>query len=140
MKDEKPLVKIDPGPGAGSEFSKTAPISRKAVFEDIPRHGRACLEISLPDMEPVTVELDEDDVLIGRGPNCRIQLQLNDTSRIHAKISFCNEEYEIEDLDSTNGTYVNGVSVRRCVLRNNDQIRIGDARILFIEENTRKET
>lgn len=40
----------------------------------------------------------------------------------------------IEDLNSTNGTYVNGVRVNRCILRHNDLIRIGDATILFSQQ------
>ena len=36
-----------------------------------------------------------------------------------------------------NGTYVNGIRVLKCILRNNDQIDIGEAKIVFIEEKTR---
>ena len=122
-----------------SGFSKTTPISKKAVFEDIPTRQCAYLEISCPGTKPVRVELDKSDVVIGRGPQCRIQLNLHDTSRTHARITYDDEEYCIEDLESTNGTFVNGVRVERCVLRNSDQVRIGDARILFIEERLREQ-
>ena len=40
----------------------------------------------------------------------------------------------IEDLESTNGLFVNGVKVVRCALRNNDQIELGGVRLLFNEE------
>jgi hypothetical protein len=44
-------------------------------------------------------------------------------------------EVEIEDLDSTNGTYVNGHLVRKQVLRENDVIDIGGCRIRFRARN-----
>ncbi len=44
------------------------------------------------------------------------------------------EEYIVEDMDSTNGTFVNNVRVKSCTLRHNDQIRIGEALILFTQQ------
>ena len=138
--DDNSLVKVNPlCCGSDSSFSKTTPVLKKAIFEDIPTSQRACLEITCPGNKPLRVELDKGDVLIGRGPQCRIQLNLHDASREHARITCEEEEYRIQDLESTNGTFVNGVRVVRCVLRNNDQVQISDARILFIEERLREE-
>jgi pSer/pThr/pTyr-binding forkhead associated (FHA) protein len=57
-------------------------------------------------------------------------------SRRHAQITFRNEEYHLEDLGSTNGTYVNGIKIVKCILRNNDQIDIGGVKMLFTEEKS----
>ena len=73
---------------------------------------------------------------IGRSPPCRIQLRRAIVSRSHARVTFRNEEYHLEDLGSTNGTYVNGIKVERCILRNNDQIDIGGVKMLFSEQKT----
>ena len=44
----------------------------------------------------------------------------------------------MEDMNSTNGVYVNGVRVVKCVLRDNDQIEMGGVKIIFKEEKTLK--
>lgn len=138
MKEDESTVKVNPLPAQRSELSKTTPISRKAVLEDIAVIRYAYLEISHPGLETTSVELEEKDTFIGRVSQCRVQLQFENTSRLHARISCRDEEYQIEDLESTNGTFVNGVQVQKCVLRNNDQIQIGDANILFLEGKIRK--
>jgi pSer/pThr/pTyr-binding forkhead associated (FHA) protein len=46
-------------------------------------------------------------------------------SRKHAKISFTNEALLIEDLGSTNGTFVNGEKVKRARLKEGDRVLIG---------------
>jgi pSer/pThr/pTyr-binding forkhead associated (FHA) protein len=139
MKEREPTIKINVEPEEKADFSKTTPVSRKAVFENIDVIRHAYLEISHPELETTTVKIDEKDVLIGRGSQCRVNLQFGNTSRLHARITCRDEEYQIEDLESTNGTFVNGVRIQRCVLRNSDQIQIGDAKIVFVEEKFRKD-
>ena len=138
MNEGDSTVKTKPLAAQGMEFSKTIPISRKAVLEDIAVSRYAYLEIGHPGLKKTRVELEEEDVFIGRGSLCRVRLQFENTSRLHSRITFRDEEYYIEDLESTNGTFVNGVQVQKCVLRNNDQIQIGDAKILFTEGKIRK--
>jgi pSer/pThr/pTyr-binding forkhead associated (FHA) protein len=79
------------------------------------------------------VELGEEEVFIGRAPECLIQLSVENVSRKHARITFRNEEYQIEDLGSTNGVYINGIKVEKCTLRKHDQIEIGGVKIIFNE-------
>ena len=138
MKEENSTIKTSPIPVQGPEFSKTTPISRKAVFEDIALSRYAYLEIEHPGLKAVRVELAQEDTSIGRGSHCRVRLPFENTSRLHARITYSDEEYYIEDLESTNGTFLNGVKVQKCVLRSNDQIQIGDAKILFMEGKIRR--
>jgi pSer/pThr/pTyr-binding forkhead associated (FHA) protein len=77
-------------------------------------------------------------VIIGRSLECRIRLADESVSTKHARGVFRSEECQIEDLNSTNGVYVNGVRIVKCGLRNNDQIEIGSARLIFNEEKTLK--
>lgn len=107
---------------------------QKASFGEITTKQRAFLELIGSEEKNKVIELREDAVTVGRGPDCGIQLRTKNVSRRHARIDFYNEEYHIEDLNSTNGTYLNGIKVVKCVLRNNDQIEIGGVRILFTEE------
>ena len=116
----------------------TSCFSRKPLSDTVLIAQTAYLEIFGVKGRPFGYELGTKTSSIGRGPGCSIHLPLSGVSRLHARIFFQNEEYYIEDLNSTNGTYVNTVKIVKCVLRNNDQIDIGEAKIVFIEEKTRQ--
>ncbi|HAH45711.1 MAG TPA: hypothetical protein DCM07_12815, partial [Planctomycetaceae bacterium] len=64
---------------------------------------------------------------LGRHPDCEVCLKSNTVSRYHARITVsAADEYQIEDLGSGNGTFVNDVPVKEPVLlQNGDQISIG---------------
>lgn len=118
--------------------SDTIPLSRLDVLRDIGTTQRACFEITGPDGRLTTVLLGEHEVSLGRSAECEVVLPYNNISRRHARVFRRNEEYCLEDLGSTNGIYVNGVSITKCILRSNDQIQIGDAKLHFIEERARQ--
>lgn len=115
----------------------TQEIPRKTFVGRIPTMHHAFLEIM--DEEKRRIKLGEEEVVIGRTSDCDIQIMANNVSRRHARISYSNEEYKIEDLGSTNGIYVNGVKVERCVLRKHDVLEIGGVKILFLEEKIRQD-
>ncbi|PJF43627.1 MAG: hypothetical protein CUN55_08110 [Phototrophicales bacterium] len=69
--------------------------------------------------------------LIGRSGVCDIQLHDPKISRQHAMLRLQNGVYELEDLRSTGGTYVNGKRINHCQLRDRDQIRMGDSILVF---------
>jgi pSer/pThr/pTyr-binding forkhead associated (FHA) protein len=117
----------DPG------LSTTAQLSRKKLIGEIPIKQQAFLEIIGRREDNKVIELGEGEVIIGRGSSCKLQLLSKSVSRKHARIFFRNDEYYIEDLGSTNGTYVNGIRVVKCALRKNDLIYLGGVRILFNE-------
>ena len=73
-------------------------------------------------------ELISDETLIGRNPTTHITLLDEGISREHAVILFEEEDstYVIEDLQSTNGTKVNGKRVRSATLHEGDEIQIGN--------------
>ena len=116
----------------------TMHLSRKSLAAEISVIQKAFLEVYGIEDKPIGFELDKDEVTIGRKSECSICLPLFGVSRIHARIIFRNEEYYLEDLNSTNGSYVNTIRVVKCVLRNHDQIQIGEAKLIFIEEKTRR--
>jgi len=123
-----------------SLHSTTTKLSRDTFVEGISVKQRACLEILGSEKENRIVELEEKDLIIGRIPECGISLSVENVSREHARVIFRNEEYFVEDLGSTNGTYVNGIKIVKCVLRNSDQINIGGVKILFTEDKTLQKT
>ena len=120
--------------------SATIHVSRDTFIRDIPMKHRAYLEITGIGNEVRIVELRREETVIGRTIECDIPLPSNNVSRKHACIGFRNEEYHIKDLNSTNGVYVNGVRVEKCVLRNLDQIEIGGIKLVFNEEQTLEKT
>jgi hypothetical protein len=120
--------------------SATIQVPREAFVGEIPMRHRAYLEITGIGHEVKVVELRKEETVIGRTSDCDVQIPSNNVSRKHACVGFRNEEYHIKDLDSTNGVYVNGVKIDKCVLRNLDQIEIGGIKLLFNEEQTLEQT
>lgn len=80
-------------------------------------------------------ELRKDSVLIGRGDDCDVIINDRQVSRHHARLIREEDQYKLIDLDSKNGTFVNGeqlVSGPR-VLKDSDQIGIAlSARLIFV--------
>ena len=68
---------------------------------------------------------------IGREPDNAIQLADPEVSKHHAIIHTLPGGWEIEDRSSRNGTFVNGKQIRRAILQNCDQLRIGTTDLLF---------
>ena len=78
------------------------------------------------------IPLESDKVYtIGRGSSADIQLPDLSVSRAHARIVADEEGFAVEDLGSTNGTYVNGISVTRQSLASGDKIRVGRLHVEF---------
>ncbi len=76
----------------------------------------------------------EDAVLIGRSADCQVVIDDKSVSRQHARILRTKEGFVIEDLASTNGTYVNGTRVSRRLLQEGDEIRIRKSIFRFQSE------
>ena len=75
--------------------------------------------------EVPTVALEGAGVLVGRDPRCDIVLDHPAVSRRHAVITHVEGMYFVEDLDSTNGTFLNGERVaERREIRDGDRIHI----------------
>jgi adenylate cyclase len=68
---------------------------------------------------------------VGRGDDSEIVLLDPSVSRAHAIVEFDAGEPVVRDLDSTNGTYVNGRRVRVESLRDGDELRFGNTRMKF---------
>jgi hypothetical protein len=68
---------------------------------------------------------------VGRGDDSEIVLLDPSVSRAHAIVEFDAGEPVVRDLDSTNGTYVNGRRVRVESLQDGDELRFGNTRMRF---------
>ncbi len=85
----------------------------------------------------MTFTLEGDVITIGRDPSNSVFLNDMTISRHHAKINLLHDDYgmaTIEDLDSLNGTWVNGSIINKAILQDGSTIQIGTFRMIF---NTR---
>ena len=73
---------------------------------------------------------------IGRAPGCDIVLDDRNVSRRHAEIRRRGPVVVLVDLDSTNGTIVNGRRVREHPLADGDRITLGNSRLTFERRTT----
>lgn len=75
--------------------------------------------------------IEKDEVTLGRSQNCDITLNDKKSSRKNSVIKRNGIHYSIIDLDSANGTFVNGARVPTAELQGDDQIQIGDVLFQF---------
>ncbi|HJV27531.1 MAG TPA: FHA domain-containing protein [Aromatoleum sp.] len=80
------------------------------------------------------IALDRERISIGRKPSNDIQIDNLAISGQHAVITTILDDAFLEDQNSTNGTYVNGQPVKKCVLHNNDVIELGKYRLKYLAE------
>jgi len=76
-------------------------------------------------------------VTLGRSRECDLQIKDAESSRVHAQVTLHEGRYHIKDLDSSNGTLVNGSPVGEHVLRHGDRIQIGEVIVEFDDDDTR---
>jgi pSer/pThr/pTyr-binding forkhead associated (FHA) protein len=80
------------------------------------------------------VQLTKDRTSLGRRPYNDIVIDNLAVSGEHAVLQMTGNEVYLEDLNSTNGTYVNGKAVKKQLLQNNDTVEIGKYKIKYINE------
>ena len=86
--------------------------------------------------------LSDGENVIGRDPRCRAWVDASGVSRRHARIVVTPEHVSIEDLDSSNGTFLRGERLARAQpLADGDRIELGAATLTFrlwSEDSARK--
>jgi pSer/pThr/pTyr-binding forkhead associated (FHA) protein len=80
--------------------------------------------------------LDQPVTSAGRHPGSDIFLDDATVSRRHAEFRLENGEFQVVDLSSLNGTYLNREPVQSAVLANGDEIHIGNFRLVFLTRPT----
>lgn len=79
------------------------------------------------------VPLTDAEATIGRLPDCAVALSDPKASRHHAQVRRGTDGFRLVDLGSTNGTTLNGMTVSEHLLRDGDEIGIGNTSIRFEE-------
>lgn len=80
------------------------------------------------------LQMTKDRTSLGRRPYNDVVIDSLAVSGEHAVLQMTGADVHIEDLNSTNGTYVNGKVVKKQLLRHNDTIEIGKHKIKFLNE------
>jgi len=80
------------------------------------------------------VQLTKDRTTLGRRPYNDIVIDNLAVSGEHAVLQMTGQEVYLEDLNSTNGTYVNGKAVKKQLLQNTDTVEIGKYKIKYVNE------
>lgn len=93
----------------------------------------AVLRIQTGQLSGTTIPVQDSSVIVGRGKNVAVRISDEGSSRQHAEIFKVGALHFIRDLSSRNGTFVNNRRITEAILREGDQIRIGDTVMLFLE-------
>ena len=109
------VLEADPG---------LAPGTFRVAAETRAEAGQLTPTLVLPDGRRVAV--DRDPFVIGRLPECAVVLQDPNVSRRHAEIRLRQDAVVLVDLDSTNGTLVNGSPVQESPLVDGDEVTVGE--------------
>lgn len=117
--------------GITSETQEPASLEVAATAVELPIlpvHRDACLVYIYPRGNAMgsRFTLRDAHLIIGRGEDCEIRIEDNSVSRRHARVYPSKEGYLVEDLQSTNGTFVNDEPVSFHPLNNGDYLRTGN--------------
>ena len=88
-----------------------------------------------PEFEGKTFDLSGAEITVGRVADNRIQIEHASVSGHHAVFKLDQLDYIIKDLDSTNGTRINGEKISEQKLRRNDVLRLGNIELLYDSEH-----
>ncbi|MBI3861529.1 MAG: FHA domain-containing protein [Planctomycetia bacterium] len=84
-------------------------------------------------------EIDADEVGLGRGVHNAVRIHDTEVSRAHAKLVRANGRYQLNDLHSSNGTFINGTQINSRDLAAGDEVQIGRTVLLFTMQPARNE-
>jgi diguanylate cyclase (GGDEF)-like protein len=109
-------------------------ITKVQVVKPAKETGEACMVLIYPpgpDMGK-RFPLSRNEVVLGRGGDCDVQVDRDSVSRRHARVFRSGDSWYVEDLQSTNGSYVNDKPVTKGLLHDGDFVKIGAAIFKFL--------
>lgn len=89
------------------------------------------ITITLENESDNPLSFEEAEITIGRDKNCDIEIHDDTVSSLHARLSYHHNQWWVEDLQSTNGTFLNDERVfTSIVMISGDELRLGNARLM----------
>src|SRR5690349_1785870 len=126
------------GRGGHSGAREARPGTRRAE-STVRRHERQAamgkLVVSLDGVVIKEVQITKDKTTLGRRPYNDIVIDNLAVSGEHAVLQMVGSDVFIEDLNSTNGTYINGKAVKKQLLAHNDTVEVGKYKIKYMVED-----
>jgi two-component system, cell cycle response regulator len=104
-----------------------------ASGSEVDGHYGACLVVIRGDRLGAKVDLDGSAVVIGRGTDADFQIASRSVSRSHCRIVGRDGGFWVEDLRSTNHTFVNDEQIDESKLTDGDQLRVGKSVLKFLD-------
>ncbi|TMM32970.1 MAG: DUF2662 domain-containing protein [Actinobacteria bacterium] len=126
--DEAPAPEV--GPGATMVYKPKQPDTQAVSAEELGLER----EVATLSWDGRRHEIEKRRVVIGRSKDCDIQVADPNVSRRHAEVRQEGAAHWVVDLDSTNGTEVNGRRLKRAKLRPGDTITVGSTELVFERE------
>ena len=122
-----------------SRFIRTVPRCGYGFHGDVqeaPTAAQPASQAATPGPQLVTKRrewsLSEGSNVVGRDPDCGVSLEAPSVSRRHARIVVTNGKGTIEDLESKNGTFVNGRRITDATsVEDGDQIQVGSVAMMY---------
>ncbi len=109
--------------------------------QKIPERMQASIVIVEGQVRGMEYAVTKTYTVIGRDKAADITPDDSHISRRHAVIVYLDGSYILKDLDSTNGTVMNGAFIKQANLRHGDKFRVGETTFQFIlQENPRNTT
>lgn len=120
------------------EFTLNVIYSDEEESEEKP--ARFYLKGLMPPFKGEVIPLEEDEIFIGRVDENHIVITHNSVSRRHSviKIDMSQEVVKISDLESSNGTFVDGKRIKDAILQNGNIVKFGDVEFEFIDTQAPK--
>ena len=140
----KPAAAAKPAPAAGAKPAGAKPAGAKPAPGAKAATPAAPAEIAAPTMKaeirarlrkgrPARFDVRAEGAVLGRDEAAAVSIPLDGVSREHARIKWDGKGWWLEDLKSTNGTFVNGEKVMREKLQHLDVISLGrSADLVFV--------
>jgi pSer/pThr/pTyr-binding forkhead associated (FHA) protein len=99
------------------------------------------LELKFKDKVIKRVETEKPEITIGRSPDTDIQIDNLAVSKQHARLTKQKDQYEVEDLNSTNGTFLNDGKITKAILKHSDSLTVGKhTLVIYYDQETIKPT
>lgn len=93
--------------------------------EEIPKDLTARLRVVAGPNKGLVVDVTDPVTLIGRDAHCHVVLDDPRCSGEHAMVSYAGGEFRVRDLDSTNGSLLNGSALSEFAYQEGDDLRVG---------------
>ena len=113
------------------ENTRVVPKKARVGGEKVPESIRAVIKVLNGPSIGTTFQITQSLTTIGRTGDVDIKIADDALSRCHAAITYHSMEFRIRDLDSANGTILNGSEVKEYALRNNDKVLVGETLLQF---------